>query len=589
MRSTRRPRATQLWVASISAATLTITACGGSESGQSSVDAGQSDANRPDDPTLSGSTPSKVLVPQSTSPRPGTPSLPWSNEPDSASAALGNTSVCWSTPPMNGTDEISFVNATEDYGLVEPLTGMYGHAIAAGDPNGDGWTDLFVGTFADRPVEDYQVRGAEGPSPDKLLLGGPDGFRVDESFPGQLARSSGATFADLDRDGDLDLIVSRNPRGDSEVGSRPTTIFERDRDGWSISTELAHDVGGRSIAAVDFDRDGLPDLAIAGDRFGAGPTRFYRNLGEMKFEDTTATWGIPSDVETLALSTIDLDGDGWLDVVFSGDPRVLMGRGPGEFEIVDAPALEWEIYGEEDDPAGIAVGDLDNDGRPDLVVGQHFNSTLEFGERVPVRIFLNRSEPGELELIDVTDEAGSLPLPTKSPHVTIVDLDNDGNQDIATSAASPEATPVVLRNVGFDDGIPVFEASSEVSDRYWVTGVTADFDGDGRVDVVNVAWEPTSPTVASRSTGPSGASLELDVSAIDGLEVGAAISVGAPGSSSPIGRAWVASTSGYAAGPGRVIHLGLGGFRGDIDVTVEHVDGTTTTFSAEEGSVRACP
>ena len=45
---------------------------------------------------------------------------------------------------------LGFEDVTGDVGLVEPLLGMYGHAAATADVDGDGWTDLFVGGFADR-------------------------------------------------------------------------------------------------------------------------------------------------------------------------------------------------------------------------------------------------------------------------------------------------------------------------------------------------------------------------------------------------------------------------------------------------------
>src|SRR5690606_37739210 len=113
------------------------------------------------------------------------------------------------------------------------------------------------------------------------------------------------------------------------------------------------------------------------------------------------------------------------------------------------------------------------------------------GERVPVRLFLNRSEPGAPALDDVTDAAGSPGLRTKSPHVAIADLDDDGLPDVVTSAAAADGSPLVLHNTGVTGGVPRFEVVGEPGDGdYWVTGVTDDLDQDGRVDVFLVSWEP---------------------------------------------------------------------------------------------------
>lgn len=483
--------------------------------------------------------------------------------------------VCWTSRRAGG-GGVAFEDATEAAGLVEPLVGMQGHAAASADVDGDGWTDLFVAGFADREPEEYRHRGAAGPSPDRLLLGGPDGFAVSDGFPGELARTSGATFADLDGDGDLDLVAVRNPREGDEIARRPTTVYEN-RDGtWSAVSTLLPDTAGRSVAALDVDRDGLVDLAIAGDRFGGGPTRLLRNAGGFAFEDASAAWAVPDDLYGLALATVDLDGDGWLDVVVSGDERVLRG-GPDGFEVVSSPVLRWQVLGDEDDAAGIAVGDLDSDGRPDLVVGQHFNSTVDDGERVPVRLFLNRSEGGAIELVEVTEEAGSPGLWTKSPHVAIADVDNDGLADIVTSAATGDGVPLVLRNRGVTDGVPQFDVVGEPGDgHYWVTGVTEDLDRDGRVDLLLVDWEPSVASPLLRNVGASGGWIETDLAALGPDVTGARVEARAGGE--VLATGWAASTTGYAAGAPPVVHLGLGPVDGDVELTVAPVGGEEQTL-----------
>jgi hypothetical protein len=547
-----------------------IAAC----SSASDVDPPPSDTQGPPPDTEVQDSASERIPPDSAAPSTSTPSdsaASVSIPPDPVTAAP----ICWTSEPANGTG-IDFEQSTESYGLIEPLTGMYGHAVAAGDVNGDDWTDLFVAGFADRPSEQYEVRGATAPSPDRLLLGSESGFALDPTFPGELARTSGATMIDLDADGDLDLVAVRNPRGKTEIKSRSTVVYEQVDGGWQIGRPLLSGVAGRSVAAPDVDRDGLPDLLVVADRFGAGSTRLLHNDGGLRFSDVTDDWGIPDDVTGLALATVDLDLDGWSDIVVSGEPRVLMGGRDG-FDVEVHKELRFELFGDEDDPAGIAVGDLNGDGRPDLVVGQHFNSTVDDGKRVPVRIFVNREAAGGFALDDVTDAAGSPGLETKSPHVAIVDLDNDGIVDVVTSAISSSGAPIVLRGSGPDSGgTPVLETIGRPGDGgYFVTGIEADLDRDGRVDVFQVAWDPSDASQLFSNASASEHWLEVDLRAVPGGWDGVRVEVLDAETGDLLSRGWGASTTGYAAGPTSVVHFGLGTTTSD-DLTVRIIPAGAT-------------
>jgi hypothetical protein len=504
--------------------------------------------------------------------------------------------ACWTAPVEPGSGPITLEDATEELGLVEPLLGMYGHAAALGDVDGDGWTDLFVGTFADRPEEEYQERGAEGPSADQLLRGGPDGFTVDPTFVGERSRTSGATFADLDDDADLDLVLARNA-GDNPIPSE-TVVVENLGDGWGDPVALLPELGARAVGVLDYDGDGALDLYVTEDRFADGASVLLRNEGDLTFADATEAAGLPDDVHGLGVATADLTADGRPDLFVSGSNRLFVNDGQGGFEEADSSVFAWETFGDEDDVAGVAVADLNRDARPDLVVGQHFNSTLDDDQEVPIRVYLHDGvdEAGHPRYRDVTEDAGIPAFPTKAPHVEVADLDNDGWPDLVTSASADRGSqPAVLRHEGIgDDGVPTFAPPEGLGDdQYWVTGGAADVDHDGRLDLLLVDFLPAqaSPLFRNRTEGGHWLSLEVGPAGSDGpgtvVEVYRSGGLGDPGAL-PAARPFVAS-HGYAAGASPTVHVGLGAETA-VDVRVRGPEGAVDlTGVAADRHVRVGP
>ena len=465
-------------------------------------------------------------------------------------------------------DAIPLSDVTDQRGLVEPLKGMYGHASALADVNADGWVDLFVGTFDDRPKAVYQQRGATGPGPDRLLLGGPDGFK-DAVLGIAGGRSSSAAFADLDGDGDLDLVVGRNVKG----GGGTTTIVVNDNGSFAGKGQvLAPTKGARGIGVLDYDGDGRLDLFVTEDKYRGGKSVLLRNGGGLRFEDATADAGLPADIDGLSVAAADLTGDGWPDLFVPGSPQVYVNTGSGRFKTVEVAALAWKTYGNEDDVAGVDVADLNRDGQPDLVVGQHFNSTVDDGCRVPVRVYLSRGvREGAPAFDDVTERAGIPALPTKAPHVQVEDFDNDGWPDVLVTASAENGTrPVVLRHRGLRDGVPQFTTPPGLGDeQYWITAAVGDVDRDGRQDVLLVEYEPAKPSLLLRNGSGAGNWLDVQVPA---SWIGAVVRVYPDGRlgdpSALLWRQEVVVTRGNAAGGPPVVHVGLGGVT-SVDVRIE--------------------
>lgn len=514
--------------------------------------------------------------PRATSPAPTTSApatrtqatAPTPSHPDSAEVRYADL-TCWSAPTSGSPGEIVLTDSTAALGLVDPLTGMHGHAGAFGDIDGDSLPDLVVGTFADRPDEAYRQRGASGASPDRLLVQR-QVFASRSDLDADLGRTSGAAFADLDLDGDLDLVMSRNVR-DGERQDLPTVVYANRSGTFTPAAVLEAPSGGRSVGVLDVDHDGLPDLFIAEDRWSGGSSHLYRNEGNLSFRDISAEAGLPGDVHGLGVAVGDLNGDRLADLVVGGSNRVFLGTASGLNE-VDALSLAWPVYGPEDDVAGSALGDLNRDGTPDLVLGHHYGSTVDVGVSVPIRIYLTEVGPdAEVAFADVTEEAGLPGLHTKAPHVQIADIDNDGWPDIVASAsAHGGTTPIVFRHLGLTDtGVPRFSTPADIdSVQYWVTAPVTDIDRDGRLDIVAVEWEPSLPSLAFLNGGTVGHWISISIGPELGGGIGTRVQVFESGESEhPIGTIDLSPTTGYSAGIELIAHFGLGS-RTEADIVV---------------------
>lgn len=514
----------------------------------------------------------------------------------------------YNTPDTSAQEQRGFIfkDVGKESGLLPTAAGIQGHGAGWGDIDGDGWADLYIGTF--------HYEGTQA----NLLLRNRDGkFQLNDQPQLRIStRATGVLFADLDNDGDLDLYVASMP---APEGSRLATrmghafrgcsLFRNDGDG--KFTDVSKDnaacpagFGGRSATVLDFDGDGLLDLLVGEDPipgYNGSKTktsRLFRNTGELKFEDVSSRVGIPQDAAGLGVAAADVNNDGWPDIFLAstlGNYLLLNNKRGGFEESAGArQVFAWRTAKGDDMVCGVAIGDVNGDRLPDIVLGQHYSTP--WVTPVANRLYLNQGiKNGVPKFEDVTEAAGLKALPLKAPHVEIQDFDNDGRPDIYVSivkfAKDGSRHPVIFRNTGQKGGMPKFEEyalavndfpnaeersikrSGTFFDKmikdgriiYMAPGPTCDFDRDGRLDIFLPNWWSEKPSLLLKNETKGGNWLDVKVDGGNGLNrmgIGCKVDVYAVGRGKRLG-ALIASREistgfGYASSQEAVAHFGLG-------------------------------
>ena len=299
----------------------------------------------------------------------------------------------------------TFTDVTEKAGLDAP--GLYTAAVWF-DYDGNGTQDLFVGHFVqyDKSRErDCSFAGVShycypltyDPWPSRLYRNNGDGTFTDVSIASGIGLHAGKTFGavvtDINNDGLPDLFVANDSVPNFLFLNKGHGKFEEI--GMEAGVAYSADGAARSgmgVDAGDYNNDGWQDLFVT--NFNRERFSLYRNRGNLTFSDEAGESGIGTATQMYSgwgVKFFDYDLDGDLDlIVCSGhpddliekisstltyrEPLLLFRNESGRF--VNQGAAAGAAFTQHYPARGLAVGDLDNDGFPDVVIANSGEAPL---------------------------------------------------------------------------------------------------------------------------------------------------------------------------------------------------------------------
>ena len=350
--------------------------------------------------------------------------------------------------------------------------------VVAGDLDGDGRPDLVEINYYDGTVAVYRNLCTNG----SLAA---DSFEspVVLSIPGAANSLFGLALADLDGDGRLDIVT-----GDFDLNQ--ISIFQNVSSPGSLTTgsfaaRVGIPVAGTpgAVAIVDLDGDGKPEIITA--NHGGSSVSVLRNIGTGGIIDTNffaSPVNFSVGASPFNVVAVDVDGDGKPDVV-----TVNQGDINQKVSILRNTSMVGDVSGGSLAPAmdlagsdageTITVGDLDGDGKPDLIVGSWSGQTIA--------VYRNLSTSGSVTTNSFAPEV-AFSAGGNVHTIAVGDLDGDGKPDLAVVTELPSQLSL-FKNTSIPGSFTISSLGSRIdfASGYNAVGVVFDdLNGDGRPDVV---------------------------------------------------------------------------------------------------------
>jgi hypothetical protein len=278
--------------------------------------------------------------------------------------------------------------------------------VVIADFNKDGHLDVAVAN-----------RAIETPGQVLIFLGNGDGTLQAPKVYGPFTDAFSLAVADMNHDGALDILVGDTASGTLLMGKGDGTF------------RLGIPIGASNavfFAAGDFNKDGKMDLVVADN--AASLVQILLGNGRGQF---TASSTFPMPTPPIALTTANLNGDGIPDVAIANEAVNNLGSNISVL-LSETGGYITTGYPYGDEPRLIVAADMNHDGKIDLVTENEFNGTVD--------IFINAGK-GTFRPPIVLQDGG-----ITAASVAVGDLNGDGKLDIVVSDGQiPGAVHVLLQ------------------------------------------------------------------------------------------------------------------------------------------------